>query len=161
MTSDDLRTELAKVDMPLDTDPGRLQLIRKKYFETIFTSKLYNCFEPDSQKALSKSAVLGVAVNLEGLAYVSGQPISKLPQFIRMWQDRAFVYPDTETATTIMWSVYGLLRSWLIDRLTAEDQKLAHKLAGNFLNEVKNRDGGKSLGLSWLALLQETRSQYL
>jgi len=158
--AEELKNELDAVKLP-DDEPSELQKIRDQYCEEIFTSRLYGYLAPESQKALSRTAVYGVAVNFEGLEAVTGESAQTLRGFAREWQDRAFAHPETERAISELWAVYGLLRGWLLARLGPEDLKAAHEKAGDFLSNLvqQNREG--ELGLSRVDCLLEARSQYL
>ena len=163
MKPDELRKQLASVDLPSDAQPGELQKIREDYFDNIFTSRLYSYLSPESQKALSRAAVYNVPVDLQGLEEVTGEPADRLAGFVSEWQDRAFLYSDKERGAGAgeLWRVYGLLRGWLIDRLQDQDRKAAHKAAGDFLTELTQQNKEGSLGLNWVDCLQEARAQYL
>jgi tetratricopeptide (TPR) repeat protein len=161
MGLDELKSELEKVELLLDAEAGRLQELRNGYFETIITSRLYEYLQPEARKALSRAAVYGIAINMDGLVAVCGENRDNLFRFIKSWQERAFVYPDIDTAGSERWVVYGLIRSWLMDKLSSDELKQAHKDAGDFLWELEKKDQGQSLGLNWIAILQEARAQYL
>ncbi|MFA6373927.1 MAG: CHAT domain-containing protein, partial [Methanothrix sp.] len=161
MDAELLNAELAKVELPVGTEPGELQKLRDKYFADIFTERLYGYLSPESQQALCRSAVYSVPVTLEGLAAVAGEPLDKVQAFARSWQDRAFAYQETGKSKETLWIVYGLLRGWLLARLSPDEQKVAHKAAGDFLVEMKQQDRERELGLSWVDCLMEARSQYL
>ena len=74
------------------------------------------------------------------------------------WADRAFAYRNPERPT---WTVYGLLRPWLLSKLSAEERKNAHRAAGDFLMEMEQENRLSEIGLSWADCLMEARSQYL
>ena len=161
MDAELLKTELARVELPSGTEPGELQILRDKYFGDIFTERLYGYLSPESQKALCHSAVHGVPVTLEGLAAVAGEPLKDISAFARSWQDRAFAYQETGKSKESLWIVYGLLRGWLLEKLSPKEQKDAHKVAGDFLIEMDRQNRLGELGLSWMECLMEARSQYL
>ena len=159
--ADDLKKQLERVLVPTGLEKGELQKILDEYCEEIFTSRLYSYLSPESRQALSRAAVYGVAVNLEGLAAVTGEPAESLHDFVREWQNHAFAYPDAERAADELWAVYGLLRGWLLAQLSSEDRKAAHKAAGDFLVGVVKEDKATELGLSPVEETLEARSQYL
>ncbi|MFZ3149283.1 MAG: tetratricopeptide repeat protein, partial [Methanothrix sp.] len=161
MDAELLEAELAKVELPAGTEPGELQKLLDKYFADIFTERLYGYLSPESQKALCRSAVYGVPVNLEGLKAVAGETLDSVRAFARSWQDRAFAYQETGKSEGPLWIVYGLLRVWLLARLSPDEQKDAHKAAGDFLVEMNRQDRKSDLGLSGMDCLMEARSQYL
>ena len=161
MDAELLKAELARVELPADTEQGELQKLQDKYFGDIFTERLYGYLSPESQKALCRSAVYGVPVTLEGLAAVAGEPLDDMSAFARSWQDRAFAYQETGKSKEPLWIVYGLLRGWLLGKLSPKERKDAHKLAGDFLVEMERQDRESELGLSWVDCLMEARSQYL
>ena len=160
ISADDLKKQLDAVKLPAGLEKGELQKILDKYCEDIFTSQLYGYLSPESQKALSRAAVYGVAVNLEGLAAVTGEAAENLRVFVREWQNHAFAYPDAERVAEL-WAVYGLLRSWLLAQLSSEERKAAHKAAGDFLSDLVQQKRMAELGLSSVGCLQEGRSRYL
>jgi len=161
MDAEFLESELAEVELPAGTEQGELQKLRDKYFGDIFTERLYGYLSPESKKALCRSAIYGVPVTLEGLAAVAGAPLEDISAFARTWQDRAFAYQETGRSNAPLWFVYGLLRGWLLARLSPVDRKNAHKLAGDFLVEMDRQNRLGELGLSWVDCLMEARSQYL
>ena len=57
--------------------------------------------------------------------------------------------------------IYGLLRGWLLAKLSPEELKKTHKAAGDFLVEMDRQNRPDDLGLSWVDCLMEARSQYL
>ncbi|HUS76040.1 MAG TPA: tetratricopeptide repeat protein, partial [Methanothrix sp.] len=161
MDAELLKAELAKVELPTGTEPGELEKLRDEYVGGIFIERLFGYLSPESQKALSRAAVYGVAVNLEGLAAVAGVPLNDAGAFARSWQDRALAYQVTDKSWEYLWIVYGLLRGWLLDRLSADERKGAHKAAGDFLVELEKQNLEGMLGLSCVDCLMEARSQYL
>jgi tetratricopeptide (TPR) repeat protein len=161
MDAELLEAELARVELPAGTEQGELQKLRDKYFGDIFTEPLYGCLTPESQKALCRSAVYGVPVTLEGLAAAAREPLDRMGAFARSWQDRAFAYQETGRSKEPLWIVYGLLRGWLVGKISLEERKEAHKLAGDFLVEMERQGRESELGLSWVDCLMEARSQFL
>jgi tetratricopeptide (TPR) repeat protein len=79
----------------------------------------------------------------------------------RSWQDRAFVHQETGKSKEPLWIVYGLLRGWLLAKISPDEQKDAHKAAGDFLVEMNRQDREGELGLFWVDCLTEARSQCL
>lgn len=161
MDAELLEAELAWVELPVGTEPGKLQMLQDKYFGDIFTERLYGYLTPESQKALCRSAVYGVPVTLGGMADVAGAPLDDVRAFARRWQDRAFAYQETGKSKEPLWIVYGLLRSWLLARLSPQERKDAHNRAGDFLVRMDRQDREGELGLSWVDCLMEARYQYL
>jgi len=161
--ADELRRELAAVKLPDTTEPSVLRDARDAYCEDIFTARLYGNLSPDSRRALSRVAVYGVPVNLDGLAATAGEPVERLRAFTREWQDCALAYPERERAAKELWTTYGLLRSWLLapERLAPDERREAHRAAGDFLRELDKQDREGELGLHWIAYLLEARAQYL
>jgi tetratricopeptide (TPR) repeat protein len=161
MDAELLEAELAKVELPTVTERGELEKLRDKYFADIFTERLYGYLSPESQKALCLSAVYSVPVTLEGLAAVAGEPLGRVQALARSWQDRAFAYQETGKSNEPLWIVYGLLRGWLLAKLSPNEKKDAHKAAGNFLVEMDALNQGDELGLSSIICVLEARSHYL
>jgi hypothetical protein len=159
ITAADLRRELAAVKLPTGAEPSLLREERDRYCERIFTARLYSYLSLESQRALSRAAVYGVAVNLAGLAAVTGEPMERLRDFTRQWQDYAFAYP--ERAAGELWTVYGLLTGWLLERLSPDERRAAHHAAGDFLRDLERHDREGELCLSWVDCLLEARAKYL
>ena len=160
MDADVLENELMNITLPSDAKSSELQKLKDKYFADIITERLFGYLSPRSQKALCRSAVYGVPVTLDGLMAVSPESSDEVPDFVQGWQDRAFAYQDTDRFNEPLWIVYGLLRSWLLDRLSADERKQAHDAAGNFLDEMAKHNRMGELGLSWWDCLMEVRSHY-
>lgn len=163
MTADELRAELRKVKLTTGAKQSVLQRERDKYCEAIFTARLYGYLSAESQRSLSRAAVYGIAVNVEGLAAVTGASVDVVRGFISEWRNYALIYSDSERCTGDLWSVYGLLRSWLRSplRLNADERSAAHRVAGAFLRETYNQDRVGELGLNLMQCLTELRAQYL
>jgi hypothetical protein len=161
MTADELRIELQKVKLTAGAEAGVLQRQRDKYCEAIFTARLYGYLSDESQRALSRAAVYSVAVSVEGLAAVTGVGIDEVRRLLREWQNYALAYPDTERGADDLWSVYGLLRNWLLSRMNDDERRAAHHAAGDFLREMVDKKRAGELGLSRVECLTEARAQYL
>ena len=153
-----LQVELEQVKLPDSVSAGELQKIRDQYFQDIITERLYSYLSPESQKALCRAAVFAVPVNLDGFSAVSGVPQESISPLAGEWADRAFAYRNPERPT---WTVYGLLRPWLLSKLSAEERKKAHRAAGDFLMEMEEKKRLSEMALSWADCLMEARSQYL
>src|SRR5262249_5327887 len=136
---------------------------RDQYCERIFTSRLYYHLGEDCQKALSRAAVYAVPMNLEGLAAVAGSTIARTKEFTAAWRDYGLAYPDRERQPSELWSIYGLLRGWLLapERIIDEERRSAHRAAGDFLRDLESANHEKEIGLSWVDCLLESRSHYL
>jgi len=158
---EELKKQLEGVKVPSGLEKGELQKKLDEYCEDIFTSRLYGYLSPESRRALSRAAVYGVAVNLEGLAAVTGEPAENLRVFVRDWQNYAFAYPDAGKGGGKLWAVYGLLRSWLLAQISPEDREMAHERAGDFLNEALMKNRGGDFGASLTEAALEARSHYL
>lgn len=161
MDAKSLKAELAHVELPAETEPGELQRLQDKYFGEIFAERLYGYLSPESQKALCRLAVYSVPVTIEGLAAASGETPGNVQAFARSWQDRAFAYQEAGRPDAPLWFVYGLLRSWLLAKLSPDERKNAHKLAGDFLVEMDRQNRQSKLGLTGPDCFVEARSQYL
>ena len=153
-----LKKELAEVELPTEAEAGELQKLRDKYFDDIFTERLYGYLGPESQIALSRSAVYGVPVTMEGLRAVAGETLEGVEAFANEWKDRAFAYQETGKA---LWSVYGLLRGWLLAKLSPEERKSAHRAAGDFMAKIRQQKRTGELGLYWVDCSIEAQAQYL
>jgi tetratricopeptide (TPR) repeat protein len=163
MAADELRSELKRVKLTEGAEESVLRRERDKYCEEIFTARLYGYLSAESQCALSRAAVYSVAVNIEGLAAVTGDSPEAVRSLLREWQNYALAYPATERGADDLWSVYGLLRGWLLSlpHLTAEERRAAHCAAGDFLSEIVKQKQAGELGMNWIECLTEARAQYL
>ncbi|MEI6103913.1 MAG: tetratricopeptide repeat protein [Methanothrix sp.] len=158
---EELKKELEAVKFPTDIENGDMQKNLDEYCEQIFTSRLYSYLSPESQRALSRAAVYGVAINFEGLEAVTGEISENLLGFVRAWQDHAFAYPNAERGGGELWVIYGLLRSWLLAQLSPVDRKAAHRAAGDFLSGLVNQKRSSDLNLFWADCLLLARMEYL
>ena len=79
---------------------------------------------------LSQVAVYGLPVTLEGLATVAGTPETAVRQAAEQWRAAALVHMDRSGGRDL-WSVYGMLRSWLLapERLALPAQQAARVAA--------------------------------
>jgi tetratricopeptide (TPR) repeat protein len=163
MTAAELERELDTVKVPSKAEPSVLREARDRYCEEIFTARLYGYLGPDSQRALSRAAVYGVPINFAGLEAVTGLSADALRGFARQWQDYSLAHPEQERADGGLWTVYGLLRGWLLapERMNPEERRAAHLAAGDFLRDLEGQDREGELGLSWGDCLLEARGQYL
>ncbi|MCI0489842.1 MAG: CHAT domain-containing protein [Blastocatellia bacterium] len=161
--ADELRQELERVKLPAGSEASALREARDRYCEAIFTARLYGYLGSDSQRALSRAAVYGVAVNVKGIAAVTGETEERVRKFIREWEDYALAYREKEKGSADLWTGYGLLRGWLLseERLSEEERLAAHKSAGDFLRGTVNEKRQDELELSWVDCLIEARSQYI
>jgi hypothetical protein len=158
--ADELQAALRMVNPPDGAPANAVQEIRDHYFEQIFVDRLYSYLSPEAQQALSRAAVYGVPVSVDGLAAVAAITADQAQAFTRQWQEHALAYPEQERAASTLWTVYGLLRNWLLapERLSDDERRAAHQAAGNFLRELEQQDREGELGLSWVDCLLEARS---
>jgi tetratricopeptide (TPR) repeat protein len=161
MTADELRRDLAAVQLPDRAEPSVLQAIRDQYCETIFTARLYGYLDIDARRALSRAAVYGIAANMDALEAVTGEPPDRLRAFIRQWHERAFAYPERDRGAGELWAVYGLVRPWLVEQLDPDEARAARRAAGNYLRYLAAQDRDSELGLLRITCLLEARAQYL
>jgi hypothetical protein len=140
ITAGELQHELAAVQLPAGVEPSVLREERDHYCEQIFTARLYGYLSPAARRALSRAAVYGVAVNLVGLAAATGEPVETLRDFTRQWQDYALAYAEQRgRGAGELWTVYGLLRGWLLQRLSPDERRTAHGAAGDFLRDLEHQ----------------------
>ena len=160
---DELRSALRSIGFPAGASVDVLQKMRDRYCESIITARLYAYLDPATQRTLSQAAVYNVAVNLDGLAAVIGGSDAEAGAFVQCWQQYAFVYPDHERDAENLWSVYGVVRGWLLapERISSEERTAAHLAAGDFLVNLEQQQHTDELGLTWIACLEEARAQYL
>ncbi len=163
MTADVLKAELEKVKLPAGVEKSVLEEKRDRYCEEIFTARLYGYLSEESRRALSRIAVYNTAVSVEGIAAAAGIEVERARDFLREWQNRALACKDIELGIDDLWSVYGLLRRWLLspERLSEEDRLAAHHAAGDFLREMVGQKRAGELGMNWVACLTEARAQYI
>ncbi len=163
MPADDLRAALQQSALPADATPDRLTELRNEYCNAIVTARLYSYLPAESQQALCRAAVYGVAVSFEGLAAVTRLPAEPLPAMTREWQQRALAFPERERGSGELWSVYPVLRGWLLhsERLSDEDRIAAHRAAGDYLRDMDQQEREGELGLIWTDCLLEARAQYM
>ena len=83
---------------------------------------------------LTRAAVYGLPVTLEGLAAVAGASEAVVRQAAEQWRAAALVHVDRSRGRDL-WLVYGMLRSWLLapERLEREALRVAQQAAGDFL----------------------------
>ena len=122
-------------------EQGWLQTKRNEYCAAIFVDRLYKGLSSDAQGMLSCVAVYNLPVTLEGLAAVVDLPEAVGPRTAKQWQVAALMSVD-RTGGRDLWSVYGMLRGWLLSsqRLGQSARRAAHKAAGNFLVRLNARD---------------------
>ena len=159
----DLRQALTVVHLPAEAEPTVLAEMRDRYCEQIFAPRLYSHLPTESQRALSRAAVYDVSVNLEALAAVTGEATDKLRQLTREWQAYALASPEHKPEAGELWTVYGLLRGWLLtpERLSLDERRATHRAAGDSLRDFEQQNREGELGLSWADCLIEARAQYL
>lgn len=159
----ELQEGLAALEFPAELELGALQEIRDRYCEKIFIARLYGNLGLDCSRALSRAAVFRVPINMAGLVAVTNEPIERLRDFTQEWQNYALAYTERERSTGELWTVYGLLRTWLLapERLSLTERQSTHRAAGNFLQELETQDREQELGLFWADCLLEARAQYL
>ncbi len=107
MDAVELEKELKNITLPSDAKSSELQKLKDKYFADIFAERLFGYLSPRSQQALCRSAVYGVPVTLDGLKAVSLESPDDVQEFVRSWQERAFVYQDTERSKSLSGSSMG------------------------------------------------------
>ena len=166
MSAQELTAELDRVAMPAATEkpesPGRLQAVRDKYCEDIFTGRLYGRLPDEVQRMLSQAAVYGLPVTLEGLAAVAGVSAETARGAAEQGRVAALLHVDTGSGRSL-WSVYGMLRGWLLapERLDADARRASQAAAGDFLVALDKQNRAGDLGVTWIACLLEARAQYL
>ncbi|MBM4438058.1 MAG: tetratricopeptide repeat protein, partial [Actinobacteria bacterium] len=163
MTAEELRAELQTVTFPTSADASQLGDLRDKYSEGIFAARLYGSLTSEARRALSRAAAYPIAVPMAGLVAVTGVPPDLLPAIARAWQDCALAYAAAPREGTARWTVYGILRTWLLaaERLSAEERCAAHRAAGNYLSQLVDDDRVADVGLAALQVDLEARAQYL
>jgi tetratricopeptide (TPR) repeat protein len=165
MYADDLRDELDGVHLPDTGDDNALRAARDAYLEDIFASPLYHALPEASRTALSRAAVYSVPMTLEGYAAAADVDVETMHRCARQWQNRAFAYPESNEETDVQrWSIYGLLRDWLLQHLSADERRAAHEAAGAWL-EQQAKDAGRSwiknVGMDAFSADLEARARFL
>jgi tetratricopeptide (TPR) repeat protein len=158
-----LAAELRDLDLGGTLDAGELQALRERYLERIVTARLFGYLPPESQAALCRAAVYGVAVSAEALGAVTGASGPQSRAFARQWHEEALAYPDRDQSTGERWAIHGLLRGWLLapERLGTEERRAAHRAAGTYLRALVEKDREGEIGLSWIDCFREARRQFL
>lgn len=151
--SQEHETEIIKIP----PEAGELGKIYLSCCKSMHASTLYSHLTLNSRKALCKVAVFRMPIELEGLIAVTNEPQDTVKGFFNEWQDRALAYSETKGKREL-YTIYGLLRNWLLAQLTPEERKAAHKAAGDFLSRQK---GKKDLGLLRTDYLHEAVMQYI
>jgi tetratricopeptide (TPR) repeat protein len=162
ISTEQLAAELRGLDLGATTDAGELQALREGYLERIVTGRLYGYLPLESQMALCRAAVYGVAVSVEALGAVTGASEPQIQVFARQWHEQAFVYRDRWSGGEL-WAIHGLVRGWLLSpgRIGVEDRRAAHRAAGTYLRALEAKDREGELRLSWIDCLREARRQFL
>ncbi len=163
ITTEELEQALKTIELPDAPESKAFREARNSYCEQIFTARLYDHLSPEAQRALSRAAVYSVPVNMDALAAVTGESHEKLRDFTRQWRSYAMAYTEREQANTELWTIYGLLRGWLLapERLSAEERRASHQAGGEFLRDLEKENREGELGLSWIDCLLEARSQFI
>lgn len=158
-----LKEDLEAVTLPDTDDEGALHEARNEYLEELFANRLYQSLPEPSRHALSRAAVYTIPMTVEGYAAAAGVEESTMETYVRQWQDRAFVYPESNEETDVeRWSVYRLLRVWLLDQIDEEKRRAAHAAAGEWLDGLREADRQEEhLGAHFLDVDAEARSRFL
>jgi tetratricopeptide (TPR) repeat protein len=120
-------------------------------------SLLYDTLSSEKRQALSQAAIYGIAVNMSGIAEVSGQPEDKIGLWIQEWKRLSFAFQPIGHLLAVPSSV----RPWLLGQLGPEQLRKAHEAAGNYLRNLAEQGRANELGLSRLDCLLECRCHYL
>jgi len=161
ISTGELQREIYGIELPFEKTPDEIHRLRDQYYEEIFVTKLYNSLSPESQLALSKIAVFQIAVNIDGLSYVTSLPKDKITQYLVQWRNSAFVYPESVVEGVDLWATNGMLRNWLFNKISDDNRLAIHKLAGTFLRLINQMNWEGKLGLSWFRCLTESRQHYI
>jgi tetratricopeptide (TPR) repeat protein len=163
ITTEELEQALKTIELPDAPESKAFREARNSYCEQIFTARLYGYLSAESQLALSRAAVYGVPVNMDALAAVTGESHERLREFTRQWRSYAMAYTERERADAELWTIYGLLRGWLLapERLSTEECRASHQAGGQFLRNLVEQKREGELGLSWIDCLLEARSQFI
>jgi tetratricopeptide (TPR) repeat protein len=111
-------------------------------------------------QALSRSAVYSIAMNIKGLAAVSGEPEDKIVDFVQEWTNLSLAFqprPD-------LYAISPSVRAWLLNQLKKLNPDWlieAHKDAGNHLRILAAEGHADMIGLSRLDCFLESRGHYL
>jgi tetratricopeptide (TPR) repeat protein len=166
LSAAELEAELDRIVLPDEAEetavPGRLQAARDAYCETIFTGRLYGRLSGEARRMLSRAAVFGLAVTVDGLAAVAGMAVTVVQAAAAQWHTLALAHLDAAGERNL-WSIYGVLRNWLLapERLPVAERLSAHLAAGDFLVDLDRQDRESELGVNWVDCLLEAGAQYL
>ncbi len=121
------------------------------------TSMLYDSLSPDSRASLSRVAVYGVPINLDGLEAVTGEQQERIKDLSEEWTKKALAFREDNGLIVIRKE----LRVWLTKKLSKEEAKKAHEAAGDLLDITVKGKTCKELGLTNLECLLEARAHFL
>ena len=100
------------------------------------TSMLYGSLSPDSGASLSRAAVYGVPINLDGLEAVTGEPQERIKGLSEEWTKKALAFRGDNGLLVIRKE----LRVWLTEKLSKEEAKQAHEAAGDLPRHGRQRE---------------------
>jgi len=121
------------------------------------TSRLYGSLSPDSRASLSRAAVYGVPINLDGLEAVTGKLHERIKDLFEEWTKKALAFRGDNGLLVIRKE----LRGWLTEKLSKEEAKKAHEAAGDLLDITAKGKKCKELGLTNLECSLEARTHFL
>lgn len=172
-----IRCALATIDIAelsiclqsiLDSQETAVSAGKEQYCCELFVERLYGELSRDSQQALSRAAVYGIAVPYVGLANVTGESLEKVQAYVPEWQQQALmsVVPAEAWGLSVaqdLCIVDTNVRRWLLDpqRLSQDQRRVAHRRAGIFLVQMIEQQRTNELGISWLECLFEARAQFV
>jgi len=153
--------DLKSVSLPEVGDPTELQKIQDEYYNSLLLDKLYSLLTKESQLSLIKCSVYSIAVPADGFAEAAGIDKKTINKYINEWRNLAFIYPYTESGRDDLWLGYGMIRTWLKNKLDAEDVKSASIAAGDYLSALVLDDQESEIDVDRIQFLVEARSLYL
>ena len=109
------------------------------------TSWLYCSLNPVSRRLLCRASVHTVPLNLAELEFVTGVPQERIKGLSEEWNEKALAF-STDDGLVIRKE----LRDWLTIKLSKEEIRAAHEVAGDFFNEVVKEKTYKRHGLTSL-----------
>lgn len=121
------------------------------------TSMLYDRLSPDSRASLSRSAVYGVPVNMDGLEAITGEQKERIKGLSEEWTRNAMAFQRDDGLLVIRKE----LRVLLTEKLGKEGARQAHEIAGDFLDMVVKGKKCKELGLTNMQCSLEARGHFL
>jgi len=154
----ELQADINAVRFAVDAGPGVLRRLRDEYCEQLLVERLYGQLSPESADALARAAIFGVPFDAAAAAAVTdvGEEILETEMFPQ-WQGLSFAHahPDAPRFR----SIYSLLKTWLIRKLSPASRDDARHRAARWLVNARHEQMHPSV--PQLVALMEARAHLL